>query len=380
MAEKVLHVITGLNIGGAERALYNILAGGLVERFDSAVLALGDTGAFEERLRGLGIPVHALGMRPGMPNPLSLLHLRRVVRKIQPDLIQGWMYHGNLAASAATAVTSGSSPVVWNVRHSLYDLDDEKRSTQWVIRAGRCLSSRPEAVIYNSRLAREQHEAFGFASARGRVIPNGFEVSALGPDADLRARMRQAIGISYGAIVVGHVARFHPMKDHVGFLRASVAVARAVPRVHFLLAGREVYADNPELTGIVPAELMGRFHFLGGRDDVPDLMRVMDVFCTSSAWGEAFPNVIGEAMASEVPCVVTDVGDSAEIVGDTGMVVQPRNEKSLEKALRAMLEKPDEERRAMGKAARSRVVDQYALSAIVDAYSGVYEGLLGGCK
>ena len=375
---RIVHTITGLSTGGAERALYNVLSGGLATRFESAVISLRDRGAFGERIEALGVPVHALGIRHGIPGPAALLRLRSLVRELRPDVVQGWMYHGNLAASVAAAMAPGRPAVAWNVRHSLYRLEDEKRSTQWVIRAGRKLSSRPDAIIYNSRLSRAQHEAFGFAAARGRVIPNGFDLASLGPDADVRARMRQELGIPDGATVVGHVARFHPMKDHAGFLRTAVAVAHSVPQTHFLVVGREVNPENPALAGIVPPELLSRFHFPGERDNVPDYMRAMDLFCTSSAWGEAFPNVIGEAMATELPCVVTDVGDSKNIVDDTGVVVPPGDGKALESCLREMLQKDRGERLAMGKAARARMAAEYALPKVVDAYEDLYQEIYPG--
>lgn len=144
------------------------------------------------------------------------------------------------------------------------------------------------------------------------------------------------------------------MKDHVGFPRAAVVVAHAVPEAHFLLTGREVGPDNPALTGIVPSELLNRFHFLGERDGVPDLMRAMDLFCNSSAWGEAFPNVIGEAMATGLPCIVTDIGDSADIASGTGVVIPARDEEALSSAMVAVCHRPSRERAAMGRGGPGR--------------------------
>lgn len=372
---RLLHVITGLSIGGAERALYSVLAGGLAARFDTAVLSLRDQGSLGTAIRQLGLPVHTLDMGGGVPGARVLARLRRIVRSMAPDVIQGWMYHGNLAASVAARMTPGPRPAVaWNVRHSLYSLAAEKPLTRQVIRANRWASVGADAILYNSRLSREQHEAFGFASKCGQVIPNGFDTGALRPDAVAGEATRKALAIPQDAIVIGHVARFHPMKDHASFLRAAVEVMRQRADVVCLMAGREVNLENPALAGIVPQDLEGRFFFVGERGDVPELMQAMDVFCQSS-WSEAFPNVLGEAMALGVPCVVTDVGDSRDIVGETGEVVPPSDSAALAQGLLAMLDQPARERAALGQAARARIEARYALSRLVEQYRGLYEQL-----
>ena len=376
MSVRVLHIITGLSTGGAERALYSVLAGGLAKRYKSAVISLNnEVGTFGEKIQELDVPVYSLGMRRGIPGPLVLFRLRALVRDFQPDIIQGWMYHGNLAASAAAVLALGWPAVAWNVRHSLYGLEDEKRFTRWIIRAGRVLSSWTDAILYNSRVSREQHEVFGFCAERGHVIPNGFDLEWLRPDRSVVARIRREFVIPKSAVVVGHVARFHPMKDHLSFLRAAVRLAESFPNVRFLVVGRNVGLNNPALAGIVPEALVERFVFPGERSDVRELMRAMDVLCTSSAWGEAFPNVLGEAMACGVPCVATDVGDSAVIVAESGLVVPPRDSGSLTEALAAILQMSSEKRIAMGCAARERIEEHYGLGSIVEQYASLYEGV-----
>lgn len=373
---RLLQVTTGLSTGGAERALYNVLSGGLADRFDNAVLSLRDEGTMGSRIRELGVPVYTLDMRAGLPGSKALAQLRQIVRSLNPDVIQGWMYHGNLAASMAGWLAPGRPAVVWNVRQSLYDLAAEKPLTRQVIRANRWLSGRADAIIYNSRLSKSQHKAFGFDASRSLVIPNGFDLEQLRPDNETATAVRRELGLPEDALVVGHVARFHPMKDHVSFLRASVRVAFQMPNVRFLLLGREVSPHNPALSGIVPQELLGRFVFLGERQDVYALMQAMNILSSSSSWGEAFPNVLGEAMACEVPCVVTNVGDSADIVGNTGIVVPPSDSEALAQGLMTMLAKPIEERRALGRAARARIQANYGLKAVVGQYSRLYNELL----
>lgn len=370
---KVLHIITGLSTGGAERALYNLLSGGLAETGEMAVLSLSDEGSFGKDIRALGVPVYTLGISSGLPTPAALVQLNRVVRDFQPDIVQGWMYHGNLAASLAKKLARNNPAEFWNVRHSLYSLAAERRMTRQVIRANRLLSTRVNVILYNSQVSRSQHEAFGFTANNGKVIANGFDTTVLRPNKDIRNAARQSLGIDPGEVIIGHVARFHPMKNQAAFLHAAVQVLKSRPEVSFLLAGRDVGLDNLALSGIVPARLHGRFRFLGERKDVSDLMQAMDIFCMSSAWGEAFPNVVAEAMSIGLPCVVTDVGDSADIVGDSGVVVVPGDINALAAGILAMLGKTIDERRELGGVARNRIERNYALPAIVQQYGALYE-------
>lgn len=372
---RVLHVITGLSTGGAERALYNVLAGGLAARYESAVVSLRDTGTFGVLIQSLGVPVHALHMRRGAPTPGVIGRLWRLVRELRPDVIQGWMYHGNLVASVTARMMPGRPAVVWNIRQSLYSLVAEKPMTRQVIRADRLISGGADAIIYNSHLSRTQHESFGFRGSQSTVIPNGFDLERLQPDPGTGALVRKELGLPADAVVIGHVARFHPMKDHPSFLRAAVRVVRENPLARFLLVGREVFPSHPALAGIVPPELMAQFVFIGERSDVHRLMHAIDVFCLSSL-SEAFPNVLGEAMASGVPCVTTDVGDCADIVGDTGIVVAASDSEALAEALQTMIRKSSQERQLLGQAARERVKRHYGLGFVVGRYTDIYQQLL----
>ncbi len=337
------------------------------------MISLRDEGTFGVRIRELGVPVHALKMNTRIPAPKVLAQLRQCVRCFQPDVIQGWMYHGNIATNLAGMFSPKRPAVVWNVRHSLYALADEKPLTRLVIRANRWQSGNPDAIIYNSRVSREQHEAFGFCSTKGRVIPNGFDVERLKPDALLCTEVRREFGIPESAVVIGHVARFHPMKGHAPFLHAAEQVAREHQSVRFLVVGRDVSPHNPALAGIVPPELLGRFVFPGERPDVYRLMQALDVLVMSSKWGEGFPNVLGEAMACGVPCVTTDIGDSSDIVGSTGVVAPSPNSEALAQGMLAVLSKTPEELQALGLAARERVLARYGLDSVVMQYGELYE-------
>jgi len=372
---KVVHIITGLATGGAERTLYNLLQGGLSAEFDSHVISLSGAGTMGPQIEALGVPVTTLEMRAGQPTVASLLKLRTVIKALHPDLIQGWMYHGNLAATLARAFATGRPVLVWNIRQSLYDLGHEKLLTRQVIHLNSLFSFAPDALLYNSHFSRKQHEAFGFSSVNGQVIPNGIDLKRFSFSSALHQRVRSEFGIPAEAQVIGHVARLHPMKDHPFFLRVSADIACRYPNTHFLLSGRDVSLENPELNQLVPAPVRSRFHLLDERNDVPELMSAMDIFCQSS-WSEAFPNVLGEAMATGVPCVATDVGDSSIIIGNTGVVVPSRNEGALVAGIERLLTMPLEQRRTLGVSVRARIEANYTLGAIVGQYAALYKKLM----
>jgi glycosyltransferase involved in cell wall biosynthesis len=374
MSRKVIHIITGLNTGGAERALYNILQGGLAVRYRSVVISLADEGRYGPMLKKLGVEVFSLNMKRGIPSISALLKLRSILKKHHPAFIQGWMYHGNLIASLASLLLVKRVPVVWNVRHCLYDLSAEKRLTQWVIKLCIRLSQKTAIITYNSLLSRTQHEHLGFNSAIGLVIPNGFPLKRFEFSEKFRDNIRPSLKVSDKAIVVGHVGRYHPMKDHETFLRAAVEVAQHISCVVFLLLGTDVEYSNPALAALIPIGLRSRFLLIGEISDVEKYYSAMDVFCLSSS-SEAFPNVLGEAMACGLPCVTTDVGDASYIVGETGIVVPPENPTALAAAVFEILDKTEYELAELKRTARERIKENFSLTSVVKCYASLYEDI-----
>ena len=375
MGIRTLHIITDLYTGGAEQALYNLLKGWFAERVESQVVSLRDEGTIGPEICSMNIHVSTLDIQKSWSSIFAFERLRKIVRAFQPDILQGWMYHGNLAATLARTFASGHPMLVWNIHDSLYDLRYEKPMTRQVIRANRFFSNFPDALIYVSQLSRKHHEVFGFASSNGQVIPNGIDVKRFYFSPMSRQRVRFELGIPDDELVVGHVARLHPMKNHSLFLRAAADLALRYPETHFLLIGQDVSMRNKIFAQLIPKEARDRFYLLGERSDVPDLMSAMDIFCQSS-WSEAFPNVLCEAMAAGVPCVATDVGDSALIVGDTGVIVPPRDEQKLSTGIENLLSLSYEERRLLGKRARARIEENYTIDAIIDQYVKLYERLV----
>jgi glycosyltransferase involved in cell wall biosynthesis len=373
---RVCHVITGLNTGGAETALYNLLKAANAEQFTMSVVSLSDIGSIGTRIARLGVSVESLGMRSGGLPLAGLIRLRTLLSRIEPDVIQSWMYHANLLALLASRSLRKSIPVIWNVRHCIYDLNNEPLNTRWVIQISRMLSGLADGIIYNSRQARQQHEALGYSPTRAIRIPNGFDLQTLRAESTFRDDVRTELGIPSDALVLGHVGRFHPMKDHVNFLQAVSQLTLTHSRLHIIMCGQGVEKENSQLAPYLQQIDPSRMHLLGERDDVPHLLSAMDIFCSSS-WSEAFPNVLGEAMAVQLPCVTTGVGDSGCIVGDTGIVVPPKDPGALAGALTKLLELPADERNRLGEQARQRIEQNYSISHVTKTYEGLYHSARG---
>jgi len=376
MPLRILHIIGGLGVGGANMMLCKLAASLNRAEFAGEVIALIDHLTLAPQLEALGLPVHTLGMPMGRPTPQGVAKLLRLVRAARPDLIQGWMYHGNIAGSFAASVLPGRTiPVVWNIRHSLHSLRHEKALSGLLIRLGAAWSNAPAAILYNSHVSAAQHERLGYSNRRRQVIPNGFDTDRLRPDPAARASVRAELNVPGDAPLIGLVARFHPHKDHRTFLEAAAIGTRQRPGSTYMLIGRDVTAANAELTDRIAAlGLTAHVRLMGERDDIPRLTAAMDVAVCSSIT-EAFANVIGEAMACGVPCVSTDVGDAAAILANVGRVVPPRNPAALARAWLDLLDLPQAERDALTAAARNRVIGQYSLNAVADRYASLYRAL-----
>ena len=372
---KVVHIITGLTTGGAEMMLYKLLTSMNRSRFDSAVISLMDKGVIGTKIEALGIPVYELRMKGGRPTLSALWRLRRIIHTLKPNLIQGWMYHGNIAALIGRMFAANDPAVLWNIRQTLYKMEDEKWLTQQVIRASRYLSARASRLIYNSRLSASQHEALGFSRYKRILLCNGFDVKRFCPSEDALKVVRQNLGLDEYIPIVGLFARYHPMKDHANFINAANIVYLQQPDVHFILVGRNVALNNPDLSALINAsDAKDNIHLLGEREDIADLMAAIDIAVISSAWGEGFPNTLGEAMACGIPAVVTDVGDSAWILGkDNGEVVPVRDPQALAAGIFKLLNMDKERRCALGRRLRQRIVDEFSLEKITDQYAALYE-------
>lgn len=373
---RILFVITGLDFGGAERMLLNLVSR-MAPAHDISVVSLAERGPMATDFEQAGASVTALNMRGPRSFLPAALRLARHVRSFRPEVVSTWMYHADLIGALAARL-AGVRAIAWGIHNGDLAIASTKRSTRMVIRANAWLSGRlPRRILCCSHAARRLHVAQGYRDDLFEVIPNGFDMERFQPSDEAQATVRAELGLAHDAFLVGLVARWHPVKDHSGFLRAATQLAQAHPDVHYLLVGSDCDPANLELARLVSAAgLAGKAHLLGARDDVPRLTAALDIAASSST-GEAFPNVLGEAMACGVPCVATDVGDSAYIVGTAGRIVPPHDPAALATALAELVRMPAPERRALGEQARSRIRQNFELGLVAKRYETAFRAMLG---
>ena len=369
---KILHVIVGLETGGAERTLERLLLSHQNDhRFEHSVIALTSVGPIGDRLKQRGVTVRALEMRSLLNLPAAIWKLRQLIREMDPDIVQTWMYHADLVGGIA-ARFAGKHSIIWGI-HTTDMMKGTARSTALVRKVCAALShSVPSLILCVAGTSRDAHVAIGYDRSRMVVVPNGFDVVALTTDRSGRARMRAELGWSEEIVVIGCVARFNYYKDHENFVRAAGLLAKHSPNARFLLIGKNVDPTNVQLTSLIQQTgYSDRFALLGEREDIAACLSAMDVFCLSSR-SEAFPIALGEAMAAGLPSVATDVGDTAFLVGDAGIIVPREDSESLAGALARIVDMTAQERRDLGMRARNRILENFSMQRIQARVEGIY--------
>ncbi|WP_019503965.1 glycosyltransferase [Pleurocapsa sp. PCC 7319] len=377
---KVLFLITALRTGGAEMMLYKLLSKIDRSKFSPTVISMIEGGVFVDRIQALNIPIYFLGMQQGIPNPQALVRLNKLLNKIQPDLIQGWMYHANLIAHLANVLSRSKVPVFWSIHHSVDSLWAEKITVATTIKLTAILSHQIDQVIFSAEKSQRQHLKLGYRSNNAMTISDNFDISKYKPASEPQENLRHSLNLPESSILIGSIARYHPMKDHACLIEAAAKIVDDYPEVHFILVGPNVDDKNTVLTEqIQKLGIVDRIHLLGERQDIPTLMTSLDIFTSSSAYGESFPNVLGEAMSCQIPCVTTDIGDSQTIVGDTGVVIPPKDPEALAEAWRKLIFMGIDERQNLGKKARKRVEIHFDLdgaNSFVKKYESIYKSAL----
>ena len=359
----ILHVITTLDIGGAERMLVSLVTESPRAHLDHLVVSLVPCGHYVPILRAAGIRVIEICLGPRPLRPLALVSLAGLIRRTRPRIVQGWMYHGDLAATIGLALAGRrrATRLAWGLQCSTLNTRLYRRQLALVVRACTTLSSRPDVVVSNSGAGLSTHRALGYRPGRSHVIYPGVDTERFRPRPEGGRALRRELGIPPDAPLLAHVARRDPMKDHGSLL----AALERLPAVHTLAigAGTETLPDRP------------RLHRLGRRTDVERLLAACDVSVSSSAFGEGFSNSIAESMAAGVPVVATDVGDARVVVGDAGHVVPVRAPDRLAAAVGQLLDESVSARRARGERARARIIAHFDLRRMVERYTDLYLAL-----
>lgn len=371
---KTLHIITGLNDGGAEAVLFRLCTHDAVHQHE--VISLMDAGKYGPLLQARGIEVHCLEMPRGRVRLVGLWRLWRLIRRARPDAIQTWMYHADLLGGPIGRL-AGQRNIIWGIHHTTLVRGESTASTLWVARLCARLSRLvPRRIVCCAQRSREVHAQLGYDDGRMCVISNGYDLDMFRPDPAARLDLRAQLGLAADEPVIGFVARYDPQKDHETLLRALAVLAQRGDCPQCLLIGTGMDAGNAELVAKIEGlGLREKVRLLGRRTDIPAVMNALDMHVMSSAFGEAFPNVLAEAMACGTPCVSTDVGDAAVILGGTGQIVPPRTPEALADAIQAlMVERGSPAWAARRESARRHVAERFSIERMVESYQAVWFG------
>ena len=370
---RVLHIINSLGDGGAEAVLYRLCL------FDKEnkhiVISLKDQEKYGPLLSKIGVDVYTVNFSNLIIKFNGLFKLINLIRRLKPDVVQTWMIHANFLGGLA-AKLAGIKNIFWGIHHTTLLKSKTKKSTLLISSINAILSNYiPKKIIYCAKKSREIQESVGFNKNRGVVVYNGYDVKSFSQNKDLKYILNEEMSIPIDTFIIGYVGRYHPQKD-IKNLIESLALLNKEVSFNAILVGQNLDNNNQELVNIInKSKLDDLVHLVGQKDDIPRFMNGIDLFVLSSRFGEAFPNVLNEAMACGTPCVTTNVGDSAVIVGDTGWVVPPNNPESLSNAITsAMQEKKSDHilwsQREIN--CKERIIKNFSLERMVNNYFNVW--------
>jgi glycosyltransferase involved in cell wall biosynthesis len=369
LMSRILHIITGLSAGGAEMALYRLIVSSRGGSYTHSVVTLTSGGSMRQRFLDAGIEVVTLDFKR---SPISqFIRLLALIRRIRPDIVQTWMYHADMLGGLAARM-AGNRNVVWGIRTTsiqkgAYSIALIRRMCAWLSWWV------PHTIVCAAEASRQSHAVAGYDSMRMVVVQNGFDLAAMAAPAAQKAALRTQCGFAPDDIVVGCVGRFDVDKDFRNFVRAAGLLAQQHSHVRFLMVGPGLDKANAELAGwIAETGHAARFVLLGERADAPVCLASMDVFCLSSR-NEGFPNVVGEAMGMDVPCVVTDVGDAALLVADTGVIVPKEDPHALANGIADLLAMTPAARKQLGQRARERVQSEFTMKRVRERFESLYQ-------
>ncbi len=371
---KIFHIITSLDDGGAEAVLYRLINADKSNRH--RVVSLMGAGKYGPLLDQIGVPVTCMNMPRGRVTFSGLYTLWSALRQEKPDVVQTWMYHADLLGGTL-ARCAGLRRIFWGVRNSTLEPAKSKRKTIAIAKVNAWVSRWiPTAIICCAERARQVHRSLGYDHRKLMVIHNGYDLNYFKPDSKARKRLRAEWHVDPAMPLFGMVGRFDPQKDHENLLCALASLKQDGILFLCALVGLGLDVSNMELVTLLQKYcLKEEVILLGQRSDVPDIMNAIDLHILSSSYGEAFPNVLAEAMACGTPCVTTDVGDAVLIVGDTGWVVPHKNPQALAEAIKdALMQSVDIGAWQVHKAAaRDRIERYFSIHKMTAAYNQIWE-------
>jgi glycosyltransferase involved in cell wall biosynthesis len=365
MKTKVAFIIRDLNYGGAQRQLITLVKGINKQSFDVTLLYFYSGGILLKDLKDSGCRIICLEKQARWDVLGFFLRLFQHLKTINPDVLHGYLGESNLVTIFLKPFFP-STRIIWGIRESNIPSDRYGWLGLLLSQLGNFLSAFTDLIVVNSHAGKDYCISQGYATDKMVVISNGIDTERFQPDSEAGAKVRAEWGVSENTILIGLVGRLDPMKDHPTFLKAVALLSKQRQDVRFVCVGvgEETYAKKLyQLTNNLG--ISEQVIWAGGRSDMPAVFNALNITCSSSSYGEGFPNVIGEAMACGVPCVVTDVGDSAWIVGDTGIVVSPENPEALAAGWNSLLNLTLSDRVALTEKSRKTIIEIFSVQNLV---------------
>ncbi len=369
-----MHVITGLNDGGAEAVLYRLCMG---DKSNShIVISMRDEGKYGYLLRQSQIDVFCLNMPKGRLTFKGVQLLYQLLRRINPDVVQTWMYHADLIGGLLARLAHVKR-VFWGLRHSNLEHSQSGKSTIIVAKLCAMLSYWiPTRIVSCSNRGIETHKTLGYDEKKFTFIPNGYNLKQFFPSHICRNMIREELGVDNDSLLLGMVARYNSQKDHKNLLSALGQLKLNHVNFSCALIGDGMISANAELMSIINSHgLNSNIMLLGPRNDIPKIMNALDIHVLSSSSGEGFPNVLCEAMACGTVCITTDVGDAAIIVDDTGWIVVPRSPDLLFQAISDAIIQLNETPlrwKYRKNTSRDRIIENYSIDKMIDRYQKLW--------
>lgn len=370
MSKKIVHIIIGLDVGGAElmlkRLVLNSQKKGIFQHEVISLTNLGTIGCF---LKESGIPVYELNTNSIFSLFKVYFYLVKILKKIKPDVVQTWMYHSDLIGGLA-AKSIGINNIIWGIRNT--ELDSNSGIIKKTIRKSCALLSYkiPKKIICVANKAKTSHENIGYCKDKMIVIPNGFDIKHFNVDDELRSEYRNELNIEKNKLVIGNIGRFTPAKNQVNFIKACIALIDKGYDFDVIMAGRDISINNSVIKNLIGSRK--NFKLVEQLNQPEKFYNAIDVFCLTSIT-EGFPNVLGEAMATERVCLTTDAGDAREILGNCGYHINDPSSDAIAEALEThILSKDLSSLMGIGKIARMKIIDNYSLDKIVLDFEKLY--------
>mgnify|MGYP000923243032 FL=1 len=363
---RIVHIITGLGSGGAENMLYKLIKYSDKSKYYHEVISLMDEGIIGKRIRDEGVKIHSLNVSKANIFK-SILNARRICKDF--DIINTWLYHADMFGFVIAKLLL-KKKLIWNIRHSNLDKNANKSRTLMIVKINLLLSKKLDCITFNSNKALETHLTVGFKNKNTIVIPNGFELNKFSFNEENRNTLRKALNLDKNCKALITVGRWDVQKDYFTLFKALGEIKNTYTNFKMIMVGTNLDECNEDLCNLaIKYDLRDKLMLLGRRNDIPEILSAADCYISSSL-GESFSNSIGEAMACALPCIVTDVGDSKQIVGETNYVVNAKDFKGLAETIGKFLDKSESPRNFIS---RDRIVENFDIKKIVKDYERNYQ-------